>query len=200
VHARQANVGRVTTVGVDIAVRDIWFERTWRAFAARVVSSTPELAVLWVPQGSPSLYPVGADGLEVRIPHAEPVLAERRAARDGLALQWPGARHSIWLFWNADGDFQHWYVNFERTIGWNGTACFDTVDEKLDLIVTPDGALRWKDEDELEHAAGLGLLDAAEVRAEAGRVVQAWPFPTGWEGFRPDPTWGLPRLPDGCRG
>jgi hypothetical protein len=185
----------VGTVGDDIAVRDIWFGRTWRAFAGRVVSIAPDQVVLWVPKGSQSLYPVNADGLEVRIPHAEPVLAERSAPRDGLALQWPGARHSIWLFWNADGSFEHWYVNFERTIGWNGD-CFDTVDDKLDLIVTPDGALRWKDEDELEHAAELGLLDPAEVRAEADRVVAAWPFPTGWEDFRPDPGWAVPRLPD----
>ena len=51
---------------------------------------------------------------------------------------------------------------------------------KLDLIVTPDNTLRcWKDEDELEHAASLGVLDADEVRAEADRVVAVWPFPTG---------------------
>jgi len=186
-------------VGDDIAVRDIWFGQTWRAFAARVVSSTPELVALWVPKGSESLYPVDADGLEVRIPHPEPVLAARSAPRDGLALQRPGARHSIWLFWDAEGGFEHWYVNFERTIGWNG-ACFDTVDEKLDLIVSPDGGLRWKDEDELEHAAELRLVDAAEVRAEAERVVDAWPFPTGWEDFRPDPARGLPRLPEDCLG
>src|SRR5207237_7784567 len=44
-------------------------------------------------------------------------------------------------------------------------------------IVTPDNTLRcWKDEDELEHAASLGVLDADEVRAEADRVVAAWPF------------------------
>jgi hypothetical protein len=196
VHAPQANVARVSTVGADIAVRDVWFGRTWRAFAARVVSSTPELVVLWSPKGSPSLYPVDGDGREVRLPNEQPVLAERSAPRDGLALQWPGARHSIWLFWAPDGSFQHWYVNFERTIGWNGLY-FDTVDEKLDLIVTPDGALRWKDEDELEHAAELGLLDHVEVRAEADRVVEAWPFPTGWEDFRPDPAWGVPRLPAG---
>jgi hypothetical protein len=198
VHAAEANVGFVSVVGDDVAVRDIWFGRTWRAFAARLVSSTPELVVLWVPKGAPSFCPVDADGLEVRIPHAEPVLVERAAPRDGLALQRPGARHSIWLFWDARGAFEHWYVNFERTIGWNG-ACFDTVDEKLDLIVTPDGALRWKDEDELEHAAEAGLLDAVEVRAEADRVVEAWPFPTGWEDFRPDPAWRLPRPPDGWR-
>ena len=78
-------------------------------------------------------------------------------------------------------------MNFERTLGWNG-ACFDMVDEKLDLIVPPDGAVRWKDEDELEHAASLGLVDADEVRAEAERVLEAWPVPP-LGGFLPEPDW-----------
>lgn len=188
----------MSTVGAEIAIRDVWFGRAWRAFAARVVANAPGLVVLWVPRGSPSFYPVDADGHEVRLPHAEPVHAARPAPREALALQRPGARHSIWLFWNPPGRFEHWYVNLERTIGWNGS-CFDTVDEKLDLIVEPGGAVRWKDQDELEHAAERGLLDAGEVRAEAERVVADWPFPTGWEDFRPDPAWGVPRLPDDWR-
>ena len=130
------------------------------------------------------------------MPSAERTLAERLAPRDALALLTPGARHSIWLFWESDGTFEHWYVNFERTIGWSGP-CFDMVDEKLDLIVTPDRELRWKDEDELEHAATLGLVDAEAVRAEAERVLEAWPFPTGWEEFEPDPAWTAPRFPAG---
>jgi hypothetical protein len=35
------------------------------------------------------------------------------------------------------------------------------------------------------------------VRAEGERVLAAWPFPTGWEEFRPDPAWPLPGLPEG---
>jgi len=149
-----------------------------------------------MPRGAPALYPVDAAGAEVRIPTPEPVLAERLATRDALAIFRPGSRHSLWLFWEPSGTFEHWYVNFERTLGWNGV-CFDVVDEKLDLIVTPDGSVRWKDEDELEHAASLGLVDAAEVRAEAERVLDASPFPTGWEAFLPEPDWPVPCFPQG---
>ena len=180
-------------IGSDVVFRDVWFDRTWRANAARVVKDDPGLVVLWMPRGAPALYP-HQDGAEVRIPSAERTLAGRLATRDALALSTPGARHSTWLFWEPTGAFEHWYVNFERTIGWNGP-CFDMVDEKLDLIVTPDRGLRWKDEDELEHAAALGLVDAEEVRGEAERVVEAWPFPTGWEEFEPDPAWPAPRFP-----
>jgi hypothetical protein len=186
----------VRDVGADIALRDVWFDRVWRAGAARVVSVEPELVVLWMPQGSPSRYPVDADGTEVRIPSHDAGLTERCTSRDALALQRPGARHSVWLFWEPDGTFDSWYVNFERTLGWNG-ACFDTVDEKLDLIVTPDGGHRWKDEDELELAVARGLVDGEAVREEAERVLAEWPFPTGWEDFRPDPGWPLPALPGG---
>jgi hypothetical protein len=41
------------------------------------------------------------------------------------------------------------------------------------------------------------LDDAASARAEGERVLAAWPFPTGWEDFRPDPRWELPQLPAG---
>ncbi len=50
-------------------------------------------------------------------------------------------------------------MNFEQPLRRTPVG-FDTFDEKLDLIVMPDGTYRWKDEDELEQAAALGLLDA----------------------------------------
>jgi hypothetical protein len=184
--------------GSEVVLRDVWFGRTWRANAARVVEDGPRLTALWMPKGAPALYPADSNGAEVRIPTAERTLAERPTTRNALALLRPAARHSIWLFWDAAGTFDYWYVNFERTLGWSGR-CFDIVDEKLDLIVAPDGALRWKDEDELEHAAALGLLEAEAVRAEAERVVETWPFPTGWEPFEPDPEWRVPHFPTGWK-
>jgi hypothetical protein len=182
-------------IGSDVALRDIWFGQVWRANAARVVADG-DVVALWMPTGSPAKYPIDSSGAEVRIPQPAPVLADRRATRDTLALVQPRRRHSIWLFWTPERELDHWYVNFERPLGW-GSGVFDTVDEKLDLIVDAAGTLRWKDEDELEHAAALGLVEAAEVRAEAARVVAEWPFPTGWEDFRPDPRWPVPRLPVG---
>jgi hypothetical protein len=186
-------VGRL---GSEVALRDIWFERVWRANAARVVADDDDLTVLWIPKGSPAMYPVDMAGCEVRIPSADALLAERFATSDALALLRPNARYSLWLFWGADGSFKHWYVNLERTIGWNG-ASFDMVDHKLDLIITPDATVRWKDEDELEQAASLNLLDATDVRMDAAQLLERWPFPTGWERFRPEPEWPLPALPLG---
>jgi hypothetical protein len=177
-----------------VALRDIWFERVWRANASRVVADGEDQVALWIPKGSPAKYRVDAAGREVRIPNRDALLADRTASRDALALLRPKGRHSIWLFWKEDGAFDSWYVNFERTLGWIG-ACFDMVDHKLDLIVTADSTIHWKDEDELEHAASLGLVDEEDVRMEAAHVLDRWPFPTGWEEFRPETDWPLPGLP-----
>jgi hypothetical protein len=179
-----------------VALRDIWFERVWRANAARVVAATDDLVALWIPKGSPAMYPVDGEGREVRMPNPESLLAYRVASRDALALLQPDGHYSIWLFWRENGTFENWYVNLERTLGWNG-ANFDIVDHKLDLIISADTTVYRKDEDELEQAASLSLVDAEDVRMEAARLLERWPFPTGWEQFRPEPVWPLPGLPPG---
>ena len=116
--------------------------------------------VLHFPRGAPARFPVDAAGREVRIPAATGwTLAERSGRRDALALYRRGARHSLWLFWNDDASFARWYVNFERPL-LRTRLGFDVQDEKLDLVVDASGAVRWKDEDELEEAAARGLLDA----------------------------------------
>jgi predicted RNA-binding protein associated with RNAse of E/G family len=114
----------------------------------------------------------------------------------------PGDAYSLDLFWDdATGDFLCWYVNlqapFERSpLG------FDTVDQALDIVVSPDGQWRWKDEDDLERCVELELFspsEAAEIRAEGERVIAALQglIPTGWENWRADPAWQVPPLPRG---
>jgi hypothetical protein len=137
---------------------------------------------------------VPAGGL--RIPGDDWELEDTAPTRDQICVAHPGRAHSIYLFWKDEGELEHWYVNFERPLRRTPVG-FDTFDEKLDLIVQADGSCRWKDENELEQAAALGLLDAEAVRAEAARVLEEWPFPTGWEDWQPDPSWPLPQLPEG---
>ncbi len=179
----------------DIALRDIWFGRIWRATAARVIEERDGLTVLWVPDGAESRVPVDPDGTVLRIPQPEWQLVENLVRRDSLTLVRPGVAHSLWLFF-TDGELECWYVNFEEPMR-RSAAGFDYADWKLDLIVEPDGRYRWKDEDELEHAAALGLLDADAVWAEAKRVLADPPWPSGWEDWRPDPELPPPRLPGG---
>lgn len=180
----------------DVALREIRYGRVWRANALRLVEERDGLLVLWGPAGIPRMLPVDAAGAEIRVPQETWTLGARDTTWEGLGLVRPDARHSLWLHWEPDGAFSHWYVNFDRTVG-RSPAVIDYVDDKLDLVVSPDGAVRWKDEDELEHAARLGLVDAAAVRAEAERVLADPPWPTGLESWRPDPAWPAPVLPAG---
>jgi len=74
----------------------------------------------------------------------------------------------------------------------------ETQDHELDLVVRPDRSWRWKDEEKMEYWVRQGRFTPAEVaaiRAEGERVLAASPFPTGWEDWRPDPSWRVPKLP-----
>ena len=177
---------------MDSVWRDVHRGRVWRAQACRIVEESPELVALWIPAGAAAKVPRG----RLRIPGDDWELEDASPKRDQICVARPGRAHSIYLFWHDNGELDHWYVNFERPLRRTALG-FDTFDEKLDLIVQPDGSYRWKDEDELEQAAAVGLLDPVAVRAEADRVLQEWPFPTGWEDWRPDPAWPVPQLPEG---
>jgi Protein of unknown function (DUF402) len=180
---------------VNVANRELHRGRVWRVVAMRLVAEDDGAYVLWHPEGAPVKRPFAGDR-ELRIPGDEDwTLEDRPSETEALALIRPGTRHSLWLMFR-DGEFAYWYVNFERESVRRG-ACFDLVDEKLDLIVTPDGAVRVKDEDELTEAARRGYLDELEVRAEMERVLADPPWPTGWETWRPDASWPAPALPPG---
>jgi hypothetical protein len=182
--------------GRVVALRDIWFGEVWRASPAIVVEDGADVTAVCLLPGSEHLFPVDGDGSEIRLPRPGAARELRRGRRIVLALYPATAPWSIWHFYGHDGTFDHWYVNFEQRLG-RGPANLDYVDHKLDLIVQRDETLEWKDEDELEEAGRLGLLDASAVRRDAERVVRERPWPTGWEEWRPDPSWPAPALPEG---
>ena len=127
-------------------------------------------------------------GVEIRIPRPEFRQATRRTKSPTVVVCDEGAPWTLWLFFREVGAFDRWYVNFERYLG-RGPHGYDSADHKLDLIVRADGELEWKDEHELEEAARLGLVDAAAIRRDAELALAVQPWPTGWEEYRPDPTW-----------
>src|SRR5204862_4487983 len=104
-------------------------------------------------------------------------LEDRPAATASIGFVSPGGRHSMWVMFH-DRRFAHWYVNFERNSRWR-PPILDFVDEKLDLVVSADGAVRVKDEDEPEQGARGGYLDAKEVRAELEGAPAVPPWSTG---------------------
>lgn len=172
-----------------------------------VVEDSEELNVLFICARTPTKEPVNVDGspiprsmsYEDRLGLALRIGDGNWGAHQTLLLTPPGKAHSIWLFWTEAWDFRGWYVNLQEPQVRTPVG-FDTCDQVLDIWVEPDLAWSWKDEDELKDAVRLGRFkpdEAAAVRLEGERVLEEWPFPTGWESWRPDPSWPVPQLPDG---
>jgi Protein of unknown function (DUF402) len=179
--------------GDIICVRQTWQGRVWRANAWRVVEHRGHLRVLFAPIGAEAHF----SGRP--IPCNEWTLERSPFQTNILMLVEPGRSYCTLLEWDASWALVEWYVNFERPqqpfpLG------FEYFDLALDLVCYPDGRWELLDEDELEEGLRAGVFteeDAATARAEARRLVAEWPFPTGWEEWRPDPAWPVPMLPEG---
>jgi uncharacterized protein len=186
--------------GDTVVLRSVFRGHIRVAFPHRLVESTQERVVLYLAPGTrwkrfagPPLHDV--DDLESHDWSLRDATWERTRC---LRTTQFGAAHSVDHYWDAaTGEFLHWYVNLQEPLRPSPVG-FDTRDQALDVIIQPNGTWSWKDEDHLAAAVERGRFTAAEaaaVRAEANRVIEAWPFPTGWENWRPDPEWKLPRLP-----
>jgi hypothetical protein len=174
--------------------------RPFWTLPARVVRDDADELVVWIAPRSEMLRPprrvsaqelaTGSWSQRPTTWHGPGVLMRRTPGNTG---------HAIWLFW-GDGEhraFRGWYVNLEQ---WSrdehGVDAFDHV---LDIEVAPDGRWGWKDEDELAEcvdAAVFSAEEARQIRSQGQSVLDAWPFPTGWEDWSPDPAWEPPRLAD----
>lgn len=185
-------------------------ERFHIARPVTVVRDDADLLAVWLAPGTECVKPALADGTP---PHLEPLPTRytkpRIAQRDRwfgtgvLKLARPGEPWSVWLFWDPGWDFKNWYVNLEEPLTrWAGGV--DSEDHFLDISVHPDRTWHWRDEDEFAQAQRDGLMDArlAERVRQAGRdavgVIRSWgsPFADRWQDWRPNPSWGVPSLPD----
>ncbi len=110
---------------------------------------------------------------------------------------------SVWLFWDDEWAFLGWYVNLEAVHRREGRDLISS-DHVLDVWIDADGRIQMKDEDELEAAVEQGLFSAAmgrQIEEDARAAVRAfragrYPFNEPWPGWRPDPVWERPVLPD----
>lgn len=123
---------------------------------------------------------------------------------DVLILVRPGEPYSVQGFWDERGKFVCWYVNLQEPLRWTPLG-YDTRDNALDLIVGEDlASWTWKDEHELEMGVKMGLFSSEEagtIRRHAEGALDLmkrgeiwW---REWRGWKPDPSWPLPALPDG---
>lgn len=190
--------------GTPIVLREIWRGRVFEARPATIVEDAPEQTTLVIPGGVRCAVPVGDDGAELRLPDRPWRLEVRsRGPEPILSFAWPDTGYSV-LRWPTDGGASVWYVNLQRPLERTPVG-FDTTDHALDLLVRADGTWAWKDEEELAEAVRLGLFtpgQASAFRAEGERALRRIldhesPFDRAWTGWRPDPSWPVPSLPDG---
>ena len=187
--------------GDAVLFRGLFRGRVRWAFPYRFVGRRDDVEAFVIRPGTPGRL-LGYDrhghyiaDWVARVPPREHVWAENRVLR----LVRRGEAHILELVWHdATGEFRGWHVNLQDPVTQTARG-YDTVDHALDVWVHADGRWEWKDEDDFAQAQELGAFtaeEAAAIRAEGERVVAAWPFPTGWEDFTPDPAWPIPELPD----
>lgn len=184
--------------GDQIVVRHVLDGRLVMALPMTVVADDDPL-VTWIAPRTPILYPLGLDGQGDLLPieHWQIVRREWRGPGALDITPW-GRAHMIRLFWKDDGAFRGWYVNLQAPLDRKSGEVV-TTDHQLDLWLEPGQDIQWKDEHHLAQAVALGVFDtdvAQAIEAEARRVVDEWPFPTGWEKWLPDPAWPVPELPE----
>jgi len=155
------------------------------------VAETAEVTVLWFPPGFH--YRMGDELF------GDWTYRDRVGRRSQLRVTRPGDPFSVLLFHHSDGGLRGWYVNLERPQRRTARG-FDYEDDLLDVWVAVGAAPELLDEDELAEAVRLGFVTearAAEIKANAERVLARPPWPTGWEDWQPEAGWQLPSLPPG---
>lgn len=175
------------------------------AWPCRVVEDGDDLVALFVAAGS--IYK--ADPKQTA---RQKLSSERKPwpttdvawKHDMLRLMFPGARHSVWLFWEGSGASRRllrYFVNLEAPFR-RMPFGFETEDHTLDIVVTPQFECRWRDEADFDDHVALGFYtqgQAAATRAEGQRVIDAIAHGTHpcaqWPDWVPDPRWSVPLLP-----
>ena len=199
-------------VGQHIVVRDVWQGHLWSATPAIVVEDSDEWLIEWTPAGAIGLSATSR-GIADRaaFPPGERQLLSlesckwnyRRvpARRSGLNFLREGAWCNIAVGWLGDGQFLHWYVNFQTPLSRHARG-YDTCDLVIDIVVEGDGTWRWKDAEDFDAALRRGILPAAHrevIRNEADIVMAmlesgAGPFDPKWRKWRPSADWPVPVL------
>jgi hypothetical protein len=177
------------------------------AVPCEVIEETPDFVALYQPAGTiwkrasgersgprgRNMLPTGHDG----------GYDDTEWTGDGvLRVHRFGEEWSVWRWLDSTRAWSdYFYVNLEDP--WRrGALGFDTGDWLLDIVGTP-ASWAYKDEDELEWAEEVSLVDsdwAARTR-EAGRRAStaleenAWPFAADWDRWLPSANLARPALP-----
>jgi hypothetical protein len=184
--------------GDAVLFRSIYRGNVRWCFPHRLVEGQHDCFTLYLQPGNSGKHMGHDDDYLVRWAAGDPMVDHAWQTHHVLWRIRLGEAHMLGLFWTETWEFAGWYVNLQAPTQLNGR-CFDSCDLALDVWIEPDGSWHWKDEDDFARAQQLGILQAdaaAELRAEAEKVIAARPWPTGWEDWRPPRDWGPLALPE----
>lgn len=193
--------------GDHVVFREVWRDQAWSTWVVIVVADGGGRTIVYRPIGMPGMVPVNENGPFRRTESGHWFEPRSWQGRHALCIHEWSETCSIWCMWDEHWQHRGWYVNLE--LPWSrASGAIETMDHELDIVIAPDRSWQWKDEDRLAEWVAGGAhtaAEAAEFRAAGERViaerVEPWtaPFDEGWETWRPDPAWELPRLPDTWR-
>jgi len=186
--------------GEVVLYRRVRDGRVMFAAPLRVVEDSPQHTVLYQAPDTAFRSARNADGSKVRDFSSWVLKDLVWAGGSLLRLIRPGDWHCVDLEFNAHGEFESWYINFQTPVH-RTAGGFDTDDLVLDLVVTPDRRHRVKDADDYRRAVADGHISAdsaAHVDIELARMIErvrrwAEPFAdTRWPAWTPPAEWTSP--------
>lgn len=186
-----------------VTLRGVGSKVFW-AYPTIIVEDNADLFALYMPAGvmgkNVSHRPTAH---EMSMPETIKVVDHQWQRTDVLFLIKPEDAFSIYLMWDAETkELDCWYINIQEPIRRTPIG-FDTMDQMLDVVVSPDmSTWSWKDQNELAAAEKAGVYtktEAQKIRQEAERAInllttERRSFYQKWKNWRPNSRWGLPEL------
>jgi hypothetical protein len=191
------------SAGESATLRGVGSKVFW-AFPTIVVQDAPDLIVLYMP--------AGVQGKNV---DHKPATSELFSANtiNIIDFQWkrtdvlmfivPDEGFSTYLMWETGTKILDcWYVNLQEPVCRTSIG-FDTKDNMLDIVISPDmSTWRWKDDDEFVAAQKVGFYSpekAQEIWAEGERAIklitkERRDLYKKWKMWQANPEWELPIL------
>lgn len=142
--------------GQDVVVREVLHGAEWASWREVLVSDADVLATVHH-DGTPLAFP------EHPYPHPWGHL-DAWTGTTVLKLRRAGDWYSVWKFFDTDGRFVSWYVNFETPYVRTADG-MDVNDLQLDIVVPRDGEWRWKDVQDLAPTLASGRITHEELLA-----------------------------------
>jgi hypothetical protein len=196
-----------------VVIRTVFRGQVWTAVPNYLIEDSPERVVTAQVPGGRCRFWAPTDQYDDPVARARvcttlasgnwtpPV--ETTSHTNRILWVWPrAASYMVGHVWeDATDQFRGWYLNLQTPLR-RSRIGFDLWDQLLDVVVRPDRTWFWKDEDQFEDAIRLDVIgskEAAAVRAQGESLIRGLDalLPTGWEDWRPEPSWPVLELPEG---